>query len=84
MMNRIEKTLEAMRMRPQNVAFSDLFFICEYFFGAPRNSGSSHFVFKMPWPGDPRVNIQKGSNNKAKAYQVKQALKAIERINHGK
>jgi len=33
----------------------------------------------MPWAGDPRVNIQ---NNKgmAKPYQVKQVLKAIDRL----
>jgi hypothetical protein len=37
-----------------------------------------------PWQGDPRVNIQ-NNNGKAKAYQVKQVLKAIERmeVDHG-
>jgi hypothetical protein len=39
---------------------------------------SSHAVFKMPWPGDPRVNIQ-DSKGKAKAYQVGQVLKAIDK-----
>ena len=36
-------------------------------------------IFKTPWPGDPRINIQ---NNKgmAKAYQIKQVLMAIERL----
>ncbi|WP_245289026.1 hypothetical protein [Bartonella sp. CDC_skunk] len=38
--------------------------------------------FKTPWLGDPRVNIQKDSGNKAKAYQVKQVLQAIERMKH--
>ncbi len=38
--------------------------------------------FKTPWLCDPRVNIQKDSGNKAKAYQVKQVLQAIERIKH--
>lgn len=33
-----------------------------------------------PWQGDPRVNIQNAKGN-AKVYQVKQILKAIERIN---
>jgi hypothetical protein len=37
-------------------------------------------VFKMPWPGDPRVNIQEGRGRKAKAYQVQQILQAIERL----
>jgi hypothetical protein len=35
----------------------------------------------MPWQGDPRVNIQ-NSKGKAKAYQVKQVLFAIERLDH--
>jgi hypothetical protein len=36
-------------------------------------------VYKTPWIGDPRVNIQ---NDKgiAKVYQVRQVLKAIERL----
>jgi hypothetical protein len=33
----------------------------------------------MPWAGDPRVNIQ-NDKGMAKAYQVKQVLKAIERL----
>lgn len=33
----------------------------------------------MPWPGDPRVNIQ-NSNGRAKAYQVRQVLEAIDRL----
>ncbi len=41
--------------------------------------GTSHLIYRMPWPGDPRVSIQ-NSKGKAKAYQVKQVLKAIERL----
>jgi len=37
-------------------------------------------VFKTPWPGDPRVNIQ-NKNGHSKPYQVKQVLAAIERLN---
>jgi hypothetical protein len=33
----------------------------------------------MPWPGDPRVNIQDDSG-KAKAYQVRQVLAAIKKL----
>jgi hypothetical protein len=32
----------------------------------------------MPWAGDPRVNIQ-DDRGKAKAYQVRQVLKAIDK-----
>lgn len=37
-------------------------------------------VYKTPWIGDPRVNIQKGKSGQAKVYQVKQVLDAIDRI----
>jgi hypothetical protein len=39
-------------------------------------------VFKTPWPGDPRVNIQ-DRQGKAKPYQVKQVLAAIDRLENG-
>lgn len=42
-------------------------------------SGASHAVFKTPWPGDPRVNIQE-EKGKAKVYQVRQVLAAIDRL----
>lgn len=35
-------------------------------------------MFKTPWPGNPRVNIQK-EHGKAKAYQVRQVLAAIDK-----
>ncbi|OYV17001.1 MAG: hypothetical protein CG439_1880, partial [Methylococcaceae bacterium NSP1-2] len=36
-------------------------------------------IFKMPWSGDPRINIQE-TKGKAKAYQVKQVLLAIDKL----
>ena len=33
----------------------------------------------MPWPGDPRVNIQ-NERGMAKPYQVRQVIRAIERL----
>jgi hypothetical protein len=36
-------------------------------------------VFKTPWAGDPRVNIQE-DKGKAKAYQVRQVLSAIDKL----
>ena len=44
-----------------------------------RQSGSSHAVFKTPWPGDPRGNIQ-NDRGKAKVYQVRQVLAAIDKL----
>ncbi|HEY8908262.1 MAG TPA: hypothetical protein VIM63_19775, partial [Rhodoferax sp.] len=74
-----EKLLEQMRREPANVRFNDLKKVCETYFGKPRQDGSSHAVFKTPWPGDPRVNIQNASG-KAKPYQVRQVLQAIEQL----
>lgn len=74
-----DKELRQMADAPQNVRFSDLYRVCEHFFGEPRRKGTSHCVFKTPWPGDPRVNIQNDNGN-AKAYQVRQVLIAIPRL----
>ena len=71
-----------MRHNPKGIRFRDLCKVCDHFFGEPRQRGSSHRVYKTPWPGDPRVNIQ-GEKGMAKAYQVRQALSAVERlVNH--
>ena len=75
----LEKIFEQMRTEPTNVRFADLQRICEHFFGNPRQHGSSHTIYKTPWPGNPRVNIQ-NDKGKAKAYQVRQVLLAIERL----
>lgn len=53
--------------------------VCENFFGEPRKSASSHRIYKTPWQGDPRINIQ-NYKGKAKAYQVKQVLLALEKL----
>jgi hypothetical protein len=68
-----------MQRTPKNVRFADLFKLCVEYFGEPRQRGTSHAVFKTPWPGDPRVNIQE-SKGKAKPYQVRQVLLAIDRL----
>ena len=75
-----KKILEAMRRAPNNIRFADLLKVCIEHFGEPRQSGTSHSVFKTPWPDDPRVNIQ-NDHGKAKAYQVRQVLLAIEKLN---
>jgi hypothetical protein len=76
----VETILAKMRENPANIRFSELCRVCDSCFGAARQSGSSHRIYKTPWQGDPRVNIQ-NSSGKAKAYQVKQVLKAVERLN---
>lgn len=63
----------------REITFSDLVKVCDHYFGEPRQAGSSHRVYKTPWPGDPRVNIQ-NDKGKAKRYQVRQVLKALEKL----
>jgi len=78
-MAKLEALTKRMKDNPKDVRFPDLCKICKYYFGEPRQSGSSHYVYKTPWQGDPRVNIQ-NKKGKAKAYQVRQVLRAIERL----
>jgi predicted RNA binding protein YcfA (HicA-like mRNA interferase family) len=71
----VEKIIKQMIANPKDVKFSDLCKVCDYYFGQPRSSGS-HRIYKTPWQGDPRINIQ-DDNGKGKAYQVKQVLRTI-------
>jgi hypothetical protein len=75
----IDDILAQMEENLRNIRFSDLCKVCNHFFGEPRQSGSSHRVYKTPCQGDPRINIQ-SHKGKAKAYQVRQVLLAIERL----
>ena len=63
---------------PKNVSFHDLLKVCEKHFGKPRIRGSHH-IFKTPWKGDPRINLQK-ADKMAKFYQVKDVKKAIDKM----
>ena len=78
-MGSVEEIIAQMRRNPQDVRFSDLCKVCDRYFDAPRRGGTSHRVYQTPWQGDPRVNIQ-NKKGKARAYQVRQVLKAIERL----
>jgi hypothetical protein len=78
-MAEVAKILDRMRTSPAQIRFADFHKVCVAFFGEPRQSGSSHAVFKTPWPGDPRVNIQ-NDRGKAKPYQVRQVLLAVDRM----
>ncbi len=78
-MSKIEEVVAAMRQNPKNVRYADICRVCDHYFGVPRQEGSSHRIYKTPWAGDPRVNVQ-NDRGKAKAYQVKQVLAAIDRL----
>lgn len=82
-MTKIDEIVADMRRNPKGIKFQDLCKVCDAYFGKPRQTGSSHRMYRTPWPGDPRVNIQ-NDQGMAKAYQVRQVLKAVERLEaHG-
>ena len=78
-MSSIEEIIDRMKRNPKDIRFSDLCKVCKRSFGRPRQRGTSHRVYQTPWPGDPRVNIQ-NKQGKARAYQVRQVLKALEKL----
>jgi hypothetical protein len=78
-MTTFDELLASIKRNPKGVRFTDLCRLCDKYFGKPRQSGSSHRIYKTPWQGDPRINIQ-NSKSKAKPYQVKQVLLAIEKL----
>lgn len=75
----IAEILARMKRSPKGIGFKDLCKVCDKYFGEPRQRGTSHRVYRTPWQGDPRVNIQ-DAKGKAKPYQVRQVLKAIQRL----
>jgi hypothetical protein len=76
---KVKEIFALMRQNPKGIKYNDLCKVCDHYFGTPRQVGSSHRVYKTPWQDDPRINIQ-NDKGMAKAYQVKQVLKAIERL----
>ena len=80
-MANVDDIVGQMRRNPKGIRFMDACRVCDHYFGQPRQKGSSHRVYKTPWSGDPRVNIQ-NAKGRAKAYQVKQVLRAIERLEY--
>ena len=78
-MSQVPDILRQMKQHPQNIRFTDLCKVCDAYFGEARQKSISHRVYKTPWQGDPRVNIQ-NAKGKAKAYQVRQVLAAITKL----
>ena len=76
---KLEHLLAKMRASSQGIRFDELTQVCDHYFGRPRQQGSSHRGYKIPWSGDQRVNIQSNKGGD-KSYQVKQVLKAIEKL----
>ncbi len=78
-MTKMEDILLQMKRNPKGVRYNDLCKVCDFYFGKARQTSSSHRIYKTPWQGDSRINIQ-NHKGKAKAYQVKQVLMAIEKL----
>lgn len=81
-MAKMDATVKGMRDNPKGVRFLDLCKVCDFYFCEAGQSGTSHRIYKTPWKGNPRVNIQ-NSKAMAKACQVKQVLNAIEYLEVG-
>jgi hypothetical protein len=79
MTQNIDEVIAKLVGKERKVSFSQLLKICEQFFGNYRVSGSHH-IFKTPWQGDPRINLQKGKDKNAKPYQVNQVLGALRKL----
>lgn len=77
-MAKIDKIEAAARDSPQNIRFEDLVKLCDAYFESRSSNSGSHQTYKTPWRGDPRVNIQ-NKNGKAKPYQVRQVIAAIDK-----
>jgi hypothetical protein len=69
-----------MKESPRSVRFKDLCLVCDHYFGSARQTRGSHKIYKTPWPGDPRINLQKAPDGMAKIYQISQVLAALERL----
>ena len=78
-MAQVDEIITEMRRNPKGIRFRDLCKVCDFYFGKARQESSSHRIYKTPWQGDPRVNIQ-NHKGMAKAYQVQQVLRAIARL----
>ena len=73
----IDSIVENMRRNPNGIRFSELSRVCDFYFGKVRSRGTSHRIYKAPWISPPIINIQ-NFKGKAKDYQVRQVLHAID------
>ncbi len=79
--DRAQEMLAKWRASQTGVRFPELSKVCRVYFGEPRRRGS-HLIYRVPWQGFPRVNIQ-NQGGEAKPYQVRQVLRAIDLMEIG-
>lgn len=75
---KIEDQIEKLEREKKKTRFAYLARVCQENFGNPRIKGSHH-IFKTPWPGDPRINLQEVKGY-AKSYQVEQVIEALRKL----
>lgn len=76
-MARHEKRLAKMRRNPSDVSWADLVAVCDLCFGKPRRRKGSHLIYETPWMDHPVLVLQP-RKGRAKPYQVRQVLQAID------
>ena len=74
----LEDAIDALESNPKGVKFSELSKTLDEWFGEPRKRGS-HRIYRTPWQGDPRLNIQ-NARGMAKPYQVRQAIRSLRKL----
>lgn len=78
-MTRNEKRMERIRNSPNDVKWADLIAACDLCFGKPRRRRGSHLIYDTPWMDHPLLVLQP-RKGKAKPYQVRQALRALDEM----
>jgi hypothetical protein len=73
-----EDEIQKLEASTKNIRFDYLLRVCQIYFGNARVKGSHH-IFKTPWPGDPRINLQQ-EQGMAKPYQVRQVIEALRKL----
>ena len=74
----LDAVIRALRNNPAGV-LPGVSQVLRLFLWGASSAGSSHRVYRTPWHGDPRVNIQ-SDRGMAKAYQVRQVIRALEKL----
>jgi hypothetical protein len=74
----LNEDLQKLEGATKTTRFDYLVRVCQVHFGNERIKGSHH-IFKTPWPGDPRINLQQ-RRGMAKPYQVRQVIEALRRL----
>ena len=79
-----EKLAKAIEANAAHVKFADLARLCEACFGPPVAALEGCFIYKTPWPADPRLAIQEGPGGRSWPQQVRLVLAALRKMRGGR